>query len=124
MKFLLKSASYVFHPLWMPFAGSLIYFLLSPRYFPTGVIKAKLLAIAILTLFIPVVFYFLLKNLGKAKNMFLYDVKERKWPSILLHPATADGPEPDPECLQLPCSLLLFCRDPGVNFRMLYTQSL
>ncbi|MFZ0489044.1 MAG: hypothetical protein WBV11_08485 [Salegentibacter sp.] len=80
MKFLLKSASYVFHPLWMPFAGSLIYFLLSPRYFPTGVIKAKLLAIAILTLFIPVVFYFLLKNLGKAHNMFLYDVKERKWP--------------------------------------------
>lgn len=80
MKFLLKSASYVFHPLWMPFAGSLIYFLLSPRYFPPGVIKAKLLAIAILTLFIPVVFYFLLKNLGKAHNMFLYDVKERKWP--------------------------------------------
>lgn len=80
MKTLLKSASYIFHPLWMPFAGSALYFALSPRFFPLGVIKAKLLAIAILTLFIPIVFYFLLKNLGKAQSMFLSDVKERKWP--------------------------------------------
>lgn len=80
MKVLLKAASYVFHPLWMPFAGSLLYFLLTPRFFPDTIIKAKLLAIAIITLFIPVVFYFLLKNLGKASSVFLNDVKERKWP--------------------------------------------
>lgn len=80
MKLLLKSASYIFHPLWMPFTGSLLYFLLTPRFFPEGVIKAKLLAIAIITLFIPIVFYFLLKNLGKAQSVFLKDVNERKWP--------------------------------------------
>ena len=39
-----------------------------------------MLAIAITTLFIPIVFYFLLKNLGKAENMFLSNVKERRWP--------------------------------------------
>lgn len=80
MKLLLKSASYIFHPLWMPFTGSLLYFLLTPRFFPEGVIKAKLLATAIITLFIPIVFYFLLKNLGKAQSVFLKDVNERKWP--------------------------------------------
>lgn len=80
MKVILKLASYLFHPLWMPFAGSLFYFLFIPRFFPQEIIKAKLLAIAILTIFIPVVFYFLLKNLGKARNIFLEDVKERKWP--------------------------------------------
>lgn len=80
MKILLKSASYIFHPLWTPFTGSLLYFILTPRFFPEGVIKAKLLAIAIITLFIPIVFYFLLKNLGKAQSVFLKDVKERKWP--------------------------------------------
>jgi len=82
MKFLLKIASYLFHPLWIPLAGSLLYFLLTPRFFPQEVMQAKLLAIAILTIFIPVVFYFLLKNLGKAQSIFLEDVKERKWPLL------------------------------------------
>ncbi|MDT0648559.1 hypothetical protein [Autumnicola edwardsiae] len=80
MKLLLKSASYVFHPLWMPVAGSLLYFFLTPRFFPVELIKIKLLAIAIITLFIPIVFYFLLKNLGKANSPFLSDVDERRWP--------------------------------------------
>ncbi|CAN5259081.1 hypothetical protein BH23BAC2_BH23BAC2_24180 [soil metagenome] len=80
MRAIIKSASYIFHPVWMPFTGSLIYFLITPRFFPFPLIKAKLLAIAITTLFIPIVFYFLLKNLGKAQNMFLSDVKERRWP--------------------------------------------
>lgn len=80
MRSLIKSASYIFHPLWMPFVGSLLYFMVTPRFFPVSLIKAKLLAIAITTLFIPVVFYFLLKNLGKAQSPFLPDVKERLWP--------------------------------------------
>ena len=82
MRFLLKSASFIFHPLWLPLAGSFLYFIFTPRFFPEGVVQAKLLAIAILTIFIPIVFYFLLKNLGKAQSVFLVDVKERKWPLI------------------------------------------
>ncbi|TDN95222.1 hypothetical protein DET49_102106 [Salegentibacter sp. 24] len=80
MKFLLKSASFLFHPIWIPLAGSSFYFLLAPRYFPVELIKAKLLAITILTVFIPIVFYFLLKNLGKVQSIFLENVTERKWP--------------------------------------------
>jgi len=80
MKGILKLASYLFHPIWMPFAGSLLYFKLTPRFFPEEVIKAKLLAISIITVFIPIVFFFLLKNLGKVTSMNLSEVKERKWP--------------------------------------------
>ncbi len=80
MKLLLKIASYLFHPIWMPFAGSMFYFIFIPRFFPEEVIKAKLLAIAIITIFIPIVFYFLLKNLGKASSIFLDNVEERRWP--------------------------------------------
>ena len=80
MKLILKLASFLFHPLWMPFTGSLLYFMLIPRYFPEEIIKAKLLAIAIITIFIPIVFYFLLKNLGKVQNIFLEEVSERRWP--------------------------------------------
>lgn len=49
-------------------------------FFPEEVIKAKLLAISIITIFIPIVFYFLLKNLGKVGSIFLKDTKERRWP--------------------------------------------
>lgn len=82
MRYLLKSASYLFHPIWMPFAGTLFYFLVSPRFFPEQVIQAKILAIAILTIFIPVVFYFLLKTIGKASSLFLSEVQERRWPLL------------------------------------------
>ena len=80
MKGIFKLASYLFHPIWMPFAGSLLYFKLTPRFFPDEVIKAKLLAISIITVFIPIVFFFLLKNLGQVTNMSLNKVNERKWP--------------------------------------------
>lgn len=84
MRILFKLASYIFHPIWMPFAGALFFFLVSPRFFPLEIIKAKLLAIAIMTLFIPIVFYFMMRSLGMASSYFLEDVKERKWP-LLFH---------------------------------------
>lgn len=82
MDFLLRAASYIFHPVWMPFAGTFIYFLVSPRFFPEPVIEAKLMAIAIMTLFIPIVFYFLLKTLGMVETHLMRDVRERKWPLL------------------------------------------
>lgn len=82
MKFLLKAASYLFHPILMPFAGTLLYFLISPRFFPIQVVKAKIFAVAIMTLFIPLVFFFMLKSLGRMSSHFLSDVNERKMPLL------------------------------------------
>lgn len=82
MKFLLRIASYLFHPLWMPFTGTLLYFLVSPRFFPFELIKTKLIAIAIMTIFIPMVFFLMLKTLRKVSSVFLENVNERKWPLI------------------------------------------
>lgn len=78
----LKYPSYLFHPLWMPFAGTFFYFLKVPRFFPEGIIKAKLMAIAIMTLFIPIVFFFMLRTLNQAKSIFLDTPQERKWPLL------------------------------------------
>lgn len=82
MNLVLRLASYLFHPLWMPFAGSFLYFLIAPRFFPLGVVKAKLMAIAIMTLFIPMVFFFMLRTLGKVNSFFLEKAEERKWPLL------------------------------------------
>ncbi|UZH54076.1 hypothetical protein JRG66_08670 [Salinimicrobium tongyeongense] len=83
MKLLLRSASFLFHPVWMPFAGTLIYFLVTPRFFPLEVIKAKLLAVAIITIFIPIVYVYMLRTLGKVKDHYLNELRERKWPLLL-----------------------------------------
>ena len=82
MKWFIKLASYLFHPLWMPIVGAAIYFVITPRFLPYPIIKAKLLAIAILTIFIPIVFYFLLKNLGLVQNIKLANVRERRLPML------------------------------------------
>lgn len=82
MKAILKSASFLFHPIWMPLAGTLIYFLVTPRFFPLEVIKAKLFAIAIMTIFIPIVFVYMLKTLGKVRDHNLRQIRERKLPLL------------------------------------------
>lgn len=82
MKIVLRLASYIFHPLWMPFFASVLYFAITPRFFPPEVVKTKLVGIAIMVLFIPIIFYFLLRTLGIVKSYFLEEVKERKWPLL------------------------------------------
>ena len=80
MKNLLKSFSYIFHPLLMPLVGSLIYFYITPKFVPQPFLYAKLMAIVILTVFVPIMFYFLLRNLSMVDNIFLTDVKQRRAP--------------------------------------------
>ena len=84
MKYLFKIANYIFHPVLIPFAGATLYFIFSARFFPIEIIQAKLLAVAIVTIFIPVVFLYLLKTLGLVSTIFLKTPKERIYP-LLLH---------------------------------------
>ncbi|MBX2826958.1 MAG: hypothetical protein KTR22_02275 [Flavobacteriaceae bacterium] len=79
----LRLGAYVFHPLLMPILGTAIYFYITPRYFDREIIQSKLLAIFIITFLIPVVLYFLLKNIGLIKTSQLEDVGERKIPLMI-----------------------------------------
>jgi len=83
MIILLKAASYIFHPLLMPLLGAILYFSVTPRYTEPTLVRANLLAIAIITLFVPIVVFFLLKNLGVVETIFLKEVKERKFPLMI-----------------------------------------
>lgn len=82
MKWFLKLGSYLFHPLWMPFIGSFFYFYVTPRYIDIYVIKAQLLAIGIVTMLIPIIYFFMLKNMGLAQSIFLKNIKERRLPLL------------------------------------------
>ncbi|WP_303318708.1 hypothetical protein Q4Q34_09410 [Flavivirga abyssicola] len=80
---ILRSISYIFHPLIMPILGVLFYFFKSPRFIPEEIIKAKLVSLFILTIVLPILLYFLLKTLGKVKSIYLESTKERIIPLIL-----------------------------------------
>lgn len=80
---LLKSFSFIFHPLLMPILGVIFYFSKSPRYIGTDVIRAKLVSLFILTVLLPILLYFLLKTLGKVQSINLNTAKERIYPLSL-----------------------------------------
>lgn len=80
---LLKSISFIFHPLIMPLLGVVFYFSKSPRFIPTEVIQAKLISLSILTVILPLLIYFLLKTLGKVESVYLKSTNERILPLVL-----------------------------------------
>lgn len=80
---LLKSISYIFHPLIMPLLGVIFYFSKSPRFIPIEIIQAKVVSLFILTVILPILLYFLLKTLGLVSTINLKTTKERIYPLIL-----------------------------------------
>ena len=82
MRLFIKLASYLLHPIFMPLIGTILYFLITPRFSPDSIAKAKIMAISILTIFIPIVFFFLLKNLKVIDSIHLKKVQERKIPLL------------------------------------------
>ncbi|MGO4913323.1 hypothetical protein [Leeuwenhoekiella sp. W20_SRS_FM14] len=82
MKFILRSFSYIMHPLFMPLLGVCIYFAITPKFVPESFMYAKIFAISILTLVVPILFYFLLESINLVSSKELSDVKERRVPLI------------------------------------------
>ncbi|MCZ6593513.1 MAG: hypothetical protein O6943_01190 [Bacteroidetes bacterium] len=83
MKHFLRIGAYLLHPLLMPLLGALIYFVITPRFIDSEIIRAKLFAIVIITLVVPIVLFILLKNMGWISSLELHNVKERKIPLML-----------------------------------------
>lgn len=83
INFILKSFSYVFHPLMMPVMALVFYFAKSPRFVPEPVMKAKLFSITILTIILPILLYFLLKTMRRVTSFELDTPRERLVPLLL-----------------------------------------
>lgn len=83
MNFFLRLAAYLFHPLLMPLLGAVLYYVITPRFIELEIMEARLISIAIITLFIPIIVFFLLKNIGVLSSIHLQNVKERKVPLMV-----------------------------------------
>ncbi|HAB27905.1 MAG: hypothetical protein CMP05_08245 [Xanthomarina sp.] len=83
MNQLLKSISFIFHPVLMPLLGVVFYFSKSPRFIPMEIIRAKIISLSILTIFLPILLYYLLKNIGQVQSFYLNSTKERVLPLFI-----------------------------------------
>lgn len=83
MRLFLKIVSYLFHPLLIPFAGTLAYFMLTPKYSPLELQSGNILPIFILTVIIPIISFLILRNLGLVSTIFLKRKTERTYPLII-----------------------------------------
>lgn len=82
MKKILPIFSYLFHPIFIPLFGTIFYLYYIEILFP----QDKLLLVfqvIIITLFLPLSFFYLLRTIGKIDNMMLSDINQRKIPLLL-----------------------------------------
>ena len=63
--------------------GTLSYFVITPKYSPKEMQYGNILPIFILTVIIPIIIYFILRNLSVVSNIFLPGVGERKYPLMI-----------------------------------------
>ncbi|MCR9265198.1 MAG: hypothetical protein NXH86_13660 [Flavobacteriaceae bacterium] len=79
MRHFFNVVSYLFHPLFIPVGGTILYFLVAP-YSTLEIQSGNILPIFILTVIIPIIFFLILKNLGVIHSIFLPTLQERKYP--------------------------------------------
>lgn len=83
MRIFLSLVSYLLHPLFIPIAGTIAYFLTTPKYSPLEVQAGNILPIFILTIVIPIITYLILKNIGVVNSIFMPTTEERKYPVVI-----------------------------------------
>lgn len=83
MRLLSKLISYIFHPIFLPIVGTVSYFLITPKYSTIELKSGNILPIFILTIIIPILSFFILKNIGVVSSVFLTKPEERRYPLII-----------------------------------------
>ena len=76
--------SYLFHPIFIPVYAALFYFFGNDSYFSNPEKYLAVFQIAIITIVVPVLLFFLLRSMGKIDSMMIPDISQRKTPLIIL----------------------------------------
>jgi len=80
MQKLLRSFSYIFHPLFVPAYVTVFFFFIAHSFFYQNEIYLVFVQVLILTMLLPISLYYLLRSLGLIKSKILLDKKERRLP--------------------------------------------
>jgi hypothetical protein len=76
--------SYLFHPIFIPVYAAVFYFFGDDSYFTNPEKYFAILQIVIITIVLPILFYFALRSLGKVDSVMVSEISQRKTPLIIL----------------------------------------
>lgn len=83
MKKILPFFSYAFHPIFIPILGTLSYIIYGERLYTIEQYFLVLFQVIIITFFLPLSFFYLLRTFGKVDSIMLSEIKQRKIPLIM-----------------------------------------
>jgi hypothetical protein len=83
LKKILPFFSYFFHPIFIPLLGTIFYVLLDSHYLNFVQHLILFLQIIIITILLPIAFFYLLRTFGKIETVMLTDLSQRKIPLLL-----------------------------------------
>lgn len=83
MKKILPFFSYLFHPIFIPVMATLFYLFFYDSYFVNQEKYFIVLQILIITVFLPILFFFLLRATGKVDSVMVSEVSQRKIPLVI-----------------------------------------
>ncbi len=83
LKKILPFFSYLFHPIFIPIFGTLLYLFFNDNYLTVAQCYLLIFQIVIITFFLPLSFFYLLRTFGKVDNIMLSDLNQRKIPLVL-----------------------------------------
>lgn len=76
--------SYLFHPIFIPVFAALFYFFLNDSYHSNPEKYFTVFQIVIITILLPILFFFLLRATGQVNSIMLSDISQRKIPLVIL----------------------------------------
>ena len=83
-KKILPFFSYVFHPIFIPVYAALYYFFLNDSYYSTPEKYIAVFQIIIITILLPILFFFVLRSVGQLDSIMISEISQRKIPLVML----------------------------------------
>ena len=83
LKRILPVFSYIFHPIFISIIATFLYFLFTQSDFKATEIIFIFIQTTILTVLIPIAFYFILRSTGKIDSIMIASINQRKIPLLL-----------------------------------------
>lgn len=83
LKKILPFFSYLFHPIFIPVYAAFFYFFLNDSYFSNSEKYFAVFQIVIITILLPILFFFVLRSAGQVDSIMISEVSQRKIPLVI-----------------------------------------
>jgi len=83
LKKILPFFSYLFHPIFIPVYTALIYFFFNDSYYSNPEKYFAIFQIVIITILLPILFFFVLRTAGQVDSIMISEISQRKIPLVI-----------------------------------------